>query len=70
MSNKKFECQRDYKICNEHFDWLNTIRIDVKSLFFELFDKNMSLKETIEILESEINYSNVELGRYKLINQS
>ncbi|XP_021754301.1 uncharacterized protein LOC110719605 [Chenopodium quinoa] len=62
------ECQKALKVCKEHSTWIENQRTDVQSRFFELFDKNLLLKEMNEKLKFENIMVNVELTQYKLAN--
>ncbi|XP_021743854.1 uncharacterized protein LOC110709902 [Chenopodium quinoa] len=62
------ECQRALKVSKEHSTWIENQRADVQSRFFELFDKNLLLKEMNEKLKFENIMVNVELTQYKLAN--
>ncbi|XP_021713456.1 uncharacterized protein LOC110681610 [Chenopodium quinoa] len=62
------ECQRALKVSKEHSMWTENQRTDVQSRFFELFDKNILLKEMNEKLKFENIMVNVELTQYKLAN--
>ncbi|XP_021747445.1 uncharacterized protein LOC110713294 [Chenopodium quinoa] len=62
------ESQRALKVCKEHSMWIGNQLTDVQSRFFELFDKNLLLKEMNEKLKFENIMVNVELTQYKLAN--
>ncbi|XP_021719173.1 FK506-binding protein 5-like [Chenopodium quinoa] len=62
------ESQRDLKVYKEHSAWIENQRNDVQSRFFELFDKNLLLKEMNEKLKFENIMVNVEQTQYKLAN--
>ncbi|XP_021750214.1 uncharacterized protein LOC110715901 [Chenopodium quinoa] len=62
------ECQRALKVCKEHSTWIENQQTDVQSRFFELFDKNLLLKEINEKLKFENIMVNEELTQYKLAN--
>jgi len=67
VSNHLKECERPLKISKEHSAWIKNQHIDVQGRFFELFDKNLHLKELVEKLKYENILANVELTQYKLM---
>ncbi|XP_021747140.1 uncharacterized protein LOC110712989 [Chenopodium quinoa] len=60
------ECEKAVKVYKEHNAWIENQRTDVQGRFFDLFDKNLLLKEMNEKLKYENIMVNVELTQYKL----
>ncbi|XP_021747709.1 uncharacterized protein LOC110713568 [Chenopodium quinoa] len=60
------ECEKALKVCKEHSTWIENQRTGVQGRFFDLFDKNLLLKEMNEKLKYENIMVNVELTQYKL----
>lgn len=54
-------------ICRDHVKYLNSLRNDVQGRFFELLDKNIMLKESLERVKSENIMLNIELTQYKML---
>ncbi|XP_021757935.1 uncharacterized protein LOC110722970 [Chenopodium quinoa] len=60
------ECEKDLKVYKEHNAWIENQHTDIQGRFFDLFDKNLHLKEINEKLKYENIIVNVELSQYKL----
>ena len=66
-NDKCLQLEKDIKISKDHVSYINTFRYDVQNRFFNLFDQNIILKETMEIVKKENIIFNVELTQYKLL---
>nr|ABH08430.1 putative integrase [Beta vulgaris] len=62
---KREQTEQALKVCKEHIEWLKKMRTDVETRFFDLFDKNLKIKECYESLKNENYLINLEISHLK-----
>ncbi|XP_021727221.1 uncharacterized protein LOC110694357 [Chenopodium quinoa] len=67
LCEKLRQAEKATGICRDHVKYLNNSRNDVQGRFFELLDKNIMLKESLERVKSDNIMLNVELTQYKML---
>ena len=62
------QSEKALKAYKDHCFWIENHRTDVQNRFFELFDKNLLLKELVEKLKQENIKLGIEIAQYKMMN--
>ncbi|XP_021734165.1 uncharacterized protein LOC110700891 [Chenopodium quinoa] len=66
LNRSKFQTDQALKIHKEHSEWVDNMKDDVQNRLFDLYDKNVLLKEQVEKLKHDNILLNVELAQLKL----
>ena len=66
LNRSKFQTDKALNIYKEHSEWVDNMKTDIQTRFFDLYDRNVFLKEQVEKLKHDNILLNVELAQLKL----